>query len=465
MKTLSRTRPEAPSPAAAPPGADGVFARELRALLVLAGPIVVSQLGGMGMATTDTILVGPLGPGALAAIGLANAIYMTVSIVCMGTLFGMSPLVSQGFGAGRRLRCRRVLVQGGWLAALLCLPVIAVCLVGERVALALGQEPAVSALAGGYLRALAFGALPFLLLIACRQFLEGMSLTRPVMIITFLGLGVNFVADVVLIYGRGPVPAFGVVGSGWATAVVQWAMFLAAVAYMTLNPRLQPLTGVRRRPRLPLLRRIVAIGAPTGAQLGLEVGFFASCALMMGWFGAVELGTHQVTINLAATTFMVALGVSIAGSIRVGQRIGARDLEGMRAATLATYALALGSMAVFALLFLSVPEQLVRLYTDDPGIVRLGVSLLGMAALFQLFDGAQVAGVSVLRGAADTRVPTAIAALAYWMVGVPLAYLFGFHTTLGPVGIWAGIVVALGVAALLLGWRVRRVLLSRGHLG
>jgi multidrug resistance protein, MATE family len=297
---------------------------EARRLLAIAGPIVLSQLGGMGMNTMDTIMVGPLGAEALAAAGLASSLHVVLLMITTGTILGMGPLVSQSFGAGDRIECRRVLVQGVWLSLALSVPVIAVNLVGEPIAVALGQEPGVSRLVGGYMGALAWGVIPVMLFMAFRQFLEGMGLTRPAMVITFIGLAVNFVGNRVLIYGvEGWVEPMGVVGSGWATTVVRWAMLLAMAIYLYRHPDLHPFRGVNWAPAAALARRIFTIGAPTGAQVGLEVGLFSFAAVMMGWFGALELGTHQVTINIAATTFMVALGVSLAGSIRVGQHLGA----------------------------------------------------------------------------------------------------------------------------------------------
>jgi multidrug resistance protein, MATE family len=435
---------------------------EAGALLGIAGPIVLSQLGGVGMNTMDTIMVGPLGAEALAAAGLATSLHVVLLMITTGTILGMGPLVSQAFGAGDRDQCRRVLVQGVWLSLLLSVPVVAINLVGEPIALALGQQTGVSTLVGGYMGALAWGVIPIILFMAFRQFLEGMGLTRPAMVITFLGLAVNFVGNRVLIYGvEGWVEPMGVVGSGWSTTAVRWAMLIAMGVYLYRHPRLHPFRGVDWSPAVALLRRIFSIGAPTGAQVGLEVGLFSFAAVMMGWFGALELGTHQVAINIAATTFMVALGVSLAGSIRVGQHIGARNPAGVRRAAALTYLLSLLFMGVCALLFLAVPELLLGLYSRDPEIIALGRTLLLMAALFQLFDGAQVAGFCVLRGAADTRVPMILAALSYWAIGVPAAYVLGFTLGIGPVGVWGGLCAGLAAASILLLHRVRTVLFSR----
>ena len=438
---------------------DHPLATEARALLRIAGPIILSQLGGIGMLTTDTIMVGRLGADALAASGLANSLHSAVIMISMGTLLGMGPLVARAYGAGNQQECRHVLVQGLWLALVLTVPLMAVNFLGGPLGRALGQPAHVAETAGRYMTALSWGVLPLLLFNAFRNFLEGMGIAKPAMVITLIGLVVNLAMNQLFIYGvEGWFGGRGVVGSGWATTSVRWWMLIAMVGYLLTHRELHPFRGVGFRPEGTMFRRILKIGIPTGGQMGLEVGLFSFAAVMMGWFGAIQLGSHQVTINIAATTFMVALGVSLAGSIRVGQNLGAENPEGVRRAVLLTFALSLGFMGVCALAFLGMPETLLRLYTDDPDVLRLGRELLFMAALFQLFDGAQVAGFSVLRGAGDTRIPMLLAGLAYWVVGAPAAYLLGFHSPLRESGVWAGLCISLAVASLLLAWRIRKVL-------
>ncbi|HEX8276135.1 MAG TPA: MATE family efflux transporter [Longimicrobiaceae bacterium] len=442
-----------------------LFARELRMLLRVAGPLVVSQLGQVGMTAADTIMVGPLGPRALAAAGLGSALHIATLMLFTGTVLGMTPLVSQAFGAGDLRRCREVLVQGVWMSLALSVPLAWLTFLGGDIARLFGQEPGVAALAGEYMDALAWSALPALLFLAFRQFLEGMGITTPAMVLTFMGLAVNVAGNAALIHGvDGWVPAMGVVGSGWATTLTRWAMVVGMAAYLLLHPRLHPFRGVDWRPHAAILRRIAAVGVPIGAQLGVEVGLISFTAIMVGWFGPTELAAHQVTINLASVTFMVALGVSLAGSIRVGQHLGSGSARGVRRATLATYLCTVGFMSLCALAFFLFPGELVGLYTSDPGILRVATSLLVVAAFFQVFDGAQVAGLCALRGAADTRVPMLMAVVGYWVIGVPVAYLLGFRTALGPAGVWAGLSTALGVVALLLAWRARRVLWDPGLL-
>lgn len=447
-----------------------LFLHELRALMRVAGPIVVSQLGGIAMSTTDVIMVGPLGAQALAGAGLGNAIFISVMMLCTGTLIGMSPLVSQAFGGGDRAECRRVLVQGLWLATILAVPLTLVCFFGLPIARALGQPDEVARLAGGYLFAIAWGVLPLLLFMAFRQYLDGMSFTRPAMVMTFLGVGINIVGNFLLIYGfRVRLPLLGtvevapggLVGAGWSTTICRWAMLIAMVVYVLRRRDLATFVGVRLAPVLSRLRRMVAIGAPIGAQLGAEVGVFAFAMVMMGWLSPIAQAAHQVTINIASTTFMVAQGTSLAGSIRVGQHVGAGSRRGVHRAVLTTYAVVVAFMAVCAVAFLAAPRWLLGLYTADPRIVEVGMGLMVMAAAFQVFDGAQVAGLCSLRGAADTRMPMWITILGYWVIGAPVAYLLGFHAGWGAPGIWAGLVVSLVIVSVLLAWRTRRVLWDR----
>jgi MATE family multidrug resistance protein len=475
MHTLARPRLGGTT-AAARPGRRRralLFMHELRALTRVAGPIIVSQLGGIAMNTTDVIMVGPLGAEALAGAGVANAIFMAALVVCTGTLMGMSPLVSQAFGAGDRGECRRVMVQGLWLAALLSVPMTVLCFFGLPIARALGQPETVARLAGGYLAAIGWGVPPLLLFMAFRQYLDGMSLTRPAMVMTFIGVAVNVGGNQLLIYGfqwdlpllgTWSVPAGGLVGSAWSTTIVRWAMLVAMLAYVLSRSELAPFVGVSLKPVAARLRRMLVIGAPIGGQLAAEIGVFAFAVIMMGWLSPVAQAAHQVAINIASATFMVALGTSLAGTIRVGQHVGAGSRRGVQRAALTTYVLVLTFMSLCALVFLAAPRWILGLYTRDPQIIAVGLTLMVMAAAFQVFDGAQVAGLCALRGAADTRVPMWITVLAYWVIGAPAAYLLGFHTSLGAQGVWLGLVISLIVAAVLLGWRVRRVLWARPAL-
>jgi MATE family multidrug resistance protein len=434
---------------------------EIRALARLALPIIVSQLGMIGMMTADTVMVGRLGAVPLAAAGLGSAIHTFASVICTGILLGMAPLVSQAFGARDDARCHAILVQGLWLSLLLSVPLMLTTIFGGAIATATGVDASVAKLTGSYLMALTLGVPPLLFFSALRQYLEGMGRARPSMVITFIGLSTNILFNFLLIWGvRGIVPALGLVGTGYATAIGRWVMLIVTLLYIHFHPEIRPFEHVRFRPDFTLLRRMMSIGAPAGAHFGLEVGLFAFAAVMVGWLGPIPLAAHQVVLNLAATTFMVALGVSIAGSIRVGQHIGAERHIGVHHAVQATYLLGVGFMALCALMFLVIPRVLIGFYTHDAEILRAGVPLLLCAAAFQVFDGAQVAGTGVLRGAADTRIPMVIALVGYWCCGLPVAYWLGFHAKMGAPGVWIGLSVGLAVVAVLLVGRVRHRLFA-----
>jgi MATE family multidrug resistance protein len=349
-----------------------------------------------------------------------------------------------------------------WLAAIFSVPITLVSLVGRTVSLALGQDPGVAELAGRFMVALAPGVLPMMLTFALRQYLDGMGRTRVAMTVMFVGVIVNAIGNRVLIFGvPGVVEPMGVTGSGLSTTLVRWSMLAVMVGYVAFHPELSPFAGVRLRPKWERIRTILRIGAPIGGQVGAEVGTFSLAAVMMGWLGPVQLAAHQVVISIASATFMVAVGASAAGTIRVGHHVGARSIRGVHRAAIAAYVVALGFMALCALAFLLLPRLLIGLYTRDPQIMAYATGLMLMAAAFQVFDGAQVTGLSVLRGVADTRAPMWISLVGYWAIGIPVAYLLGFHTSLGHVGIWAGLTVSLAVVGVLLLARVRQALWHR----
>jgi MATE family multidrug resistance protein len=439
-----------------------LLAHEIRALVRLAGPIIVSQLGGVAMNITDTIMVAPLGAAALGAAGLGGGVHMALLVTLSGMLIGMSPLVSQAHGAGEDRECRRVAVQGLWLGLALALPITVISLFGRRLGLSLGQEPEVARLVGAFMVAMAPGVLPLMLFMALRQYLDGMGRTRVAMTIMFVGVVVNVVGNRILIYGvPGVVRPLGVAGSGLSTSLVRWSIFLVMAGYVALHRELSPFRGERLRPEWRRIRRILSIGAPIGAQIGAEVGTFAFSTVMMGWIGSVQLAAHNIALNLATTTFMVSVGTATAGGIRVGRHLGAGSVRGVHRAAMGAYVVSIGFMSLCALAFLTIPHALLGLYTHNAEIVRYGTALLFMTAAFQVFDGGQVTGLFVLRGAADTQVPMLITLVGYWLVGIPVAYLLGFHTPLRHVGIWTGLTISLAVVSSLLVWRVRLVLWHR----
>lgn len=439
-----------------------VLRREVTELLVVAGPLILAQLAQMSMSFVDTLMAGRLGQDALAGIALGSVIFQLVSIVSMGVLFSVAPLVSQAHGAGDREAAGRAARQGIWLAVLLALPGFALFRSAEPLLLALGQDPETAALAAGYLAAAAFGFLPSLLLTALRGFLEGMSDTRPIMVVLLLGIGLNVLANNALMFGRWGFPALGLVGTGVATALVYTVMASIAALVVIVRYREHRVLRGLRRPDPTVLRELFRLGWPIGLTLGFEGGLFSFAALLMGLFGQAALAGHQIAVQAASVTFMVPVGLSIATAVRVGQAVGRRDAAAVRRAGLTGVAAAVGFMFLTAALFRFAPGLVVAAFLDpsDPAnteAVRHAVAFLGIAAAFQVVDGIQVAAAGALRGLRDTRVPMVISLVAYWLVGMSAASLLAFPLGLGGRGLWIGLVLGLGTAALLLMRRFLRL--------
>jgi MATE family multidrug resistance protein len=432
-----------------------VVRREVLDLMVVAGPLILAQLAQMSMSFVDTLMAGRLGQQALAGIALGSTLFGLVSIVSMGVLFSVAPLVSQAHGAEEPEQAARAARQGLWLATILALPGFVLFRSAEPLLLAVGQEPAAAALAGGYLAAVSWGFLPSLLLTALRGFLEGLSDTRPIMVVLFVGIALNVVANNALMFGRWGFPALGLVGTGVATTFVYTVMAVAAAGYVALRYRRYRVLRGLRRPDPATLRELFRVGWPIGMTLGFEGGLFSFTALLMGLFGQAALAGHQIAIQAASVTFMVPVGLSIATGVRVGQAVGRGDPRAVRRAGLTGIGAAVAVMLGTATLFRFAPGVVVAAFLDrsDPAnaeAVRYAVAFLGIAALFQVVDGIQVAAAGALRGLRDTRAPMLISLLAYWAIGMTVAALLAFPAGMGGRGLWIGLVVGLGVAAMLL---------------
>ena len=287
-----------------------------------------------------------------------------------------------------------------------------------------------------------------------------MEMVRPVVAIIVAANVFNLGLDWVLVFGLGPIPALGALGSAWATTAGRWLLFLglATLAGRLLWPLLWPFE--RDCLRLAPLWRMVMLGAPIGIQIQLEFAAFAVVALLMGGMGTVEMAAHQVAINLASLAFMVPLGVSAAAAVRVGQAVGAEDVDAARRAAAAALVCGAGFMTLTAGTFIVAPGLLARTYTSVIEVLALAASLIPIAGVFQIFDGLQVVSIGVLRGLGDTRAPVVVNILGFWFFGMPVSLLLAFRLDLGPQGLWWGLVVGLAaVAGFLLvriSWRFRQ---------
>jgi MATE family multidrug resistance protein len=422
-------------------------------MLLLAVPVVFAELGWVTMGLVDTLMVGGLGPEAIGAVGIGTSLFMGVCIFAMGLLLGLDTLVSQSYGAGRLDECHRWLVHGVVLSILLTAPITLLLWYLSSAVGAWGLNPAVLQLLRPYLDVLTWSVLPLLLYASFRRYLQAMGVVRPVMCALFAANVVNLFVNWILISGRLGAPAMGVRGSAWATVVARIGM--AAVLFVVIVRRERG-----KRPGLfatpptiepARMRQLVALGFPAASQITLEVGVFAAATALAGRLAPASLAAHQIAINLASFTFMVPLGVASAGAVRVGQAIGRQDNAG--AARAGWTALLFGTffMSCAAAAFLVVPRSLIGAFTPDATVIQIGVSLLFVGAIFQLFDGVQGVATGVLRGLGDTRTPMLWNLAAHWFIGLPLGYVLCFVAGYGVIGLWWGLsngLIICGVALL-----------------
>jgi multidrug resistance protein, MATE family len=433
-----------------------VIRGELRPMLALAMPVVTAELAWVTMGIVDTIMVGGLGPNAIGAVGLASMLFFAVAVFAMGLLLGLDPLVAQAFGARRLDECHRWLVDGLWLSVLVTLPMMGVVFAMHATLGRWGLPPGVLELARPYLAILTWSLAPLLCYVAFRRYLQAMNVVRPVMFALVAANLVNGVANWILIYGHFGAPAMGVRGSAYATLAARifmaaWLLVVIVRHEAHVTPRLRDTP-----PGLELsrVRRLFVLGFPAAGQVVLEVGVFTAATALAGRVSANALAAHQIALNLAALTFMVPLGVASAAAVRVGQAVGRRDPRGAASAGWTAIAIGVGFMSAAAMVFLLIPRVLIQLFTRDAAVLEIGVSLLFVAAVFQLFDGLQGVTTGALRGLADTRTAMLWNLGGHWAVGLPLGYLLCFRWGLGVVGLWWGLSVGLMICgvALLLVW-------------
>jgi len=439
-----------------------VFREHIRPTLRLAIPIAASQVSDMLTLLVDNIMVGKLGTVPLAATTFASSISVVVMLFAIGFTVAITPLAGAAFGRRDMAEVARH-VKAGAIVSL----TVAVILVAGLLCLApylsiFGAPPDVALVARPFYFWLVLSFLPRVIFGIFKQTAEAMSNTRVALIVAVLANVLNLAFNWMFIYGNLGMPQMGVEGSGFATflarslmAVFIWLIFIRSPFFLRLRSALRTssLDGARLRESL---RRAFFTGLPIAGQIILEVMAFAAGAVMMGWLGAVPLAAHQIAIGLASLTFMVALGLSSAATIRISQLHGKGDREGVKAAGYAAMVLVLVYNVITATLFLTLRHELPYVYVNDPAVIALAAQLLIYAGLFQIFDGMQTVGLGILRGVNDVRIPTIIATIAYGLVALPVSYICAFPLGFGAPGVWIGYLVGLAVAAGLYGRRALR---------
>jgi multidrug resistance protein, MATE family len=425
---------------------------ELRALLALAIPVVLSELGWMTMTIVDLIMVGRLGPAAIGAVGLGNAIYYAPSLFGIGLLLGLDTLVSQSWGARRYDDCHRSLAQAMYIAAAFTPILMLAMLAAQRIFTGSGVDPSVAELTRGYVLWLNWGTFPLLVYGGFRRYLQGVGRVRPVAFALITANLVNLAGNWALIYGHFGFPALGVRGSALSTcaARVYMAGVLVYAAWAHESDRGHALFAHWPAPDWQRIRALLALGLPAASQVVLEVAAFGAATVMASHLGPIALATHEIVLSCAAYTYMVPLGISAAAAVAVGHAIGAGNPARARRAGTLAIALGVGFMGCMAVLLVTLPRPIIGIWTHDAQVLALGAHILAIVAGFQIFDGTQSVATGALRGLGETRYPMLMNLAGYWFFGLPLGALLCFAFRWGLSGIWLGLTVALITLALLL---------------
>lgn len=437
------------------------YKTEASNLIKLATPVLIASVAQTGMGFVDTVMAGGVSAIDMAAVSIAASIWLPSILFGVGLLMALVPVVAQLNGSGRQEKISFEIQQGAVMALLISVPIVGVLFQTQGILNLMDVEPLMAAKTNGYMHAVMYAVPAFLLFQTLRSFTDGMSLTKPAMVIGFIGLLLNIPLNWMFVYGKLGAPALGGVGCGVATAIVYWVMFALLLGYVMTSKRLAKinLLGQFHKPQLKAQVRLFKLGFPVAAALFFEVTLFAVVALLVAPLGPMIVAAHQVAINFSSLVFMLPMSVGAAVSIRVGHKLGENSTEGAKIATHVGILVGLAMSLCTALITVLFREQIALLYTENQAVITIAMQLLLFAAVYQCTDAIQVIAAGALRGYKDMRSIFNRTFIAYWILGLPLGYILGMTDwiiePMGAHGFWTGFIVGLSSAALLLGLRLR----------
>jgi MATE family multidrug resistance protein len=426
------------------------FAQESASLLRLAYPIILSQIAQVLMGLVDAVMAGHAGATELAIVSLGVALWIPVFLGLMSVVQAVSPVIAHHFGAGDVGAVARDARQGVWLAAMVSLVPLALLPWARDLLVFAGIAPLLADRSTVFLWGITLGLPAALIYRSLAFYSASINQTRPIMVLSFVGLATNAVLNWILIYGHFGFPAMGGAGCGWATGIGMWVALIAMIAWTACASAYRPYFLWRSwtLPDWDAQKRLLRIGLPMGGAALAEVAAFSSIAVLVGRFGEVQIAAHQVALNFASLVFMLPMGLSSALTIRVGQALGAGDAVAAR--QIAWFGLGLGMLIAAFMIgpIILLRHEVAAVYSNDIDVRTLSANLLLFSAFWQLFDAAQVSAIGALRGYKITVMPMVLMLIAFWVIGVPsgtwLAYV-GF-AELGPMkvyGFWTGLVIGL----------------------
>jgi MATE family, multidrug efflux pump len=435
------------------------FQGHSRAILRLAGPLLVNNLVIAGMMLANTVFAGRLGPEPLAGVAVGGSYYQMFWLFGLGVLMSISPIVAHAYGGGRDAEVGRRFRQGVWLALMLAVPLVGALACVRPLLVWFGTDARAIPHAAGYVHAMCFGMPAMLVFLAHRYTSEGIGWTRPVMYTAAVGLSTNILGNWLFTLGHLGIPSQGAHGAGIATALASWAMLVTMHLYQRRHAIYRRFGLFERfeSPDRRAIREILALGVPIAGSVVSEGALFAVAALLMSTLGTVQVAAHQVAISYASLMFMIPLSLHSATTIHVGHQVGRGDVAAGRNAGWSGIAMCGLVMALSSLVILAAREHIAAAYTTDLAVRGLAAWLLIFVAAFQVPDGLQVGAAGALRGFKDAHVPMTLNFSAYWLIGFPAAWWFGIHRQFGPSGIWAGLIAGLVTCAACLLLRYRQV--------
>ncbi|WP_439287286.1 MATE family efflux transporter [Lonepinella sp. BR2357] len=437
---------------------------QAKKLIQIAMPILLAQIAQNSMGLVDTIMAGRVSAADMAAISVGASIWFPLVLFGHGLLLALPPTISYLNGSNQRSRIAHQVRQGLWIILLVCLPLGGLIYHSDLIIHAMQMEERLATITVGYLHAMLFGLPAYLLLINFRCLNDGVAKTKPAMVITFIGLLLNIPLNYVFIYGKFGVPAFGAVGCGIATAMVNWAMCFMMIAYSRRSHHLRDIRlfdQMIEKPDWTTLKKLLKLGFPIAVALWAEVALFALTSLFLSPLGTAMVASHQIALNTSSFVFMFPMSLGMATTILVGQRLGEQSPSEAKKVSYIAFAVGLNITIITAFVTLFWREQIAQLFVTDTSVITLASSLLIIAALYQFSDTLQVVAGGVLRGYKDTKAILYITIFCYWVLGMPIGY--GLAMTdiivphLGALGFWVGFVVALTAAAILLLYRMWKI--------
>ena len=415
--------------------------------LSLSFPIMISQLGHITVGVFDSLMIGKVSVSQLAAVSLATSIFSFILLFCIGLSYGITPLISSS-DKGKKY-VSSILYNGMLVNVISCILLVSFVILTKHLLSYLGQDQEVLFHTYSYLDIICISLIPLILFQTFKQFIEGLGFTKPSMYISVISNVINIVLNAVLIFGLFGFPRLEIIGAAYATLISRVIMFLLILIYC-LNDRRFSKYILKRKFLVNLnhIKDIFRIGFASGLQYIFEVGAFSVATVMTGSIGAIHLAAHQIALNLASISYMIASGIGSASMISLSYYDGKRNFEDMRRSGFASFLLVFILMIVSALVFIIFRNYLPVLYVDDSSVINIASTLLIIAGLFQISDGIQAVGLGILRGIKDIKKPTIVTFISYWIISIPLSYFLGIEYGYGVYGIWIGLSIGLTLAAI-----------------